>query len=96
LSEDQEFSFPAEPPELATAIGRQEEILREALGNDRYETMIKFGDEVGEANLATDRAVAHRLEAVATTYETVTASIPVILLLGIGWSIARWVTWARR
>jgi hypothetical protein len=88
--------FPSEPEGLNTAVGSQEEVLRGFFGNERYEEIIKFNDIVAESNLDNNRAITARLNATANWYNTSAAAIPFVLLLAAGWSIARWVTWARR
>lgn len=89
-----DFAFPAEPPELKTAVGSQELIAREMLGNDRYEALVKFGEESAQATLDTDHAIANRLNAVAMFYQNIGGLLGLLFWLGAAWSIFFWVIWA--
>jgi hypothetical protein len=96
LSDTNDFDFPSEPEELKTAVGDAEMAARRFLGNERYESIVAHNDAEAQATLAINAAVADRLNAIADTYRTVNGSITILTLLGIAWSVIRWVTWARR
>jgi hypothetical protein len=98
LSEEQgndfESLFPEEPQELKTAVGTQEHLLRTALGNDRYEAMLKYEDASAHSVLSTNVAIANRINGLANLYNTIAASLPILFLIGAAWSIFFWVIWA--
>ena len=94
LGNDFSGLFPDEPEELKTAVGTHEQMLRAALGNERYEAVLEFENASANSVLNTNIAIANRIEGLANLYNTLASSIPVVVLIGICWSIFFWVIWA--
>lgn len=86
--EQRQFEELTDGVDLHQTIGAAEAEMRAAIGDNRYDEIQRFNDDVADAQLNSSKAIVKVLKA---KHRALNVSAVLVPALGIAWSIFYWV-----